>query len=207
MNDLESRLAALGDALVLDDGDLVDDVLARLDGPPAARPTGSRPLRLAAAIVLVLALVAVAIPDARRTVAEWLGLDGVRVERRPDLVIDQTVPPPSEAAAAAPGESRVMTVEGRSVIVSTIDGTLDDGLLTKTVGASTTVTEVEVGGSRGLWIAGEPHEVVYVAGDGEVVVERVAADTLLWQHGDLIHRVEGFDQLAEAVDFADDFGT
>ena len=36
---------------------------------------------------------------------------------------------------------------------------------------------------------------------GEIVVERVAANTLLWQRDGVLWRVEGFTRLSEALDF------
>lgn len=203
MTDLEDRLARLGDVLLVDDdAGLVDDVLARLDEPTDGRRMW---LRAAAVLVLVVVAVVVAVPSSRRTVADWFGLDGVRVERRPDLVVDDTVP--SLSSAPAPGESEVVTIDGEPVVVSTIDGTLDAGFLTKVVGASTSVIEVDVSGAPGLWIAGRPHELLYVGPDGEGLVERMAANTLLWQEGTLIWRIEGIDDLDAALAFAQDLGT
>ena len=53
-----------------------------------------------------------------------------------------------------------------------------------------------------MWIDGAPHEVFYRDGDGEVVFERFAGNTLLWQEGDVLYRVEGFPTLADALAYA-----
>ena len=91
-----------------------------------------------------------------------------------------------------------MDVDGRRIIVSAVRGELTEQLIVKTVGSSDQIEEVTVDGHPGLWFAGAPHHVMYDAPIGDVVVERVAADTLVWQDGDSLFRVEGFDRLADA---------
>ena len=55
----------------------------------------------------------------------------------------------------------------------------------------------------GLWFSGQPHEVLYDSANGDVVVERVAANTLVWQEGDVLLRIEGFAELSDALHFAE----
>jgi hypothetical protein len=95
-----------------------------------------------------------------------------------------------------------MVVDGVAVLVSALDGTIDGGLITKAVGGDSSVREVDVAGHRGVWIDGAPHDLAYLTGDGEVVFERFAGNTLLWQDGDVLYRVEGFPTLADALGFA-----
>ena len=131
--------------------------------------------------------------------ARWLGLDDVSVE------IDPRLSPSSPAGTfttPGPGESRVIAVDGRPILVSAIAGTFDDVLISKTVASSDQVQSVEVVGWPGLWIEGGPHEVMYRALDGSVLVERVAANTLLWQQADVLVRLEGFIDLESALDHA-----
>ena len=101
-----------------------------------------------------------------------------------------------------PGRSSTMVVDGVAVLVSALDGTIDGGLITKAVGGDSSVREVDVAGHRGVWIDGAPHDLAYLTGDGEVVFERFAGNTLLWQDGDVLYRVEGFPTLADALGFA-----
>ncbi len=167
-------------------------------GPAAGVATAARS-GVAAAIALLAAGIALQ-PDARRAVARWLGLDGVLV------VVDRGLeegPAPTSFDLPGPGESRVLEVDGRQILVSTLRGTWDGELLRKTVGTSAQIEEVEVDGNRGLWISGAPHEVFYESSDGRVAIERVAADTLLWQDDGVLWRVEGFDRLADALAFAE----
>lgn len=207
MIELEEQLRNLAPSLQLDETDLVERVMAEIDtshrtasirhgGDPGRRRWA---LAAAAVIVLVVAVVA-AIPGPRRTVARWFGLDGVTVELRPDLSVPASVP--SSFDLPGPGASRVVTVDSREILVSALEGRLTDGSIGKTVGGASTVEQVVVSGSPGLWISGAPHEVVYETIDGSVTVRRFAADTLLWQVDDTLYRVEGFDDLDAALTFA-----
>ena len=101
-----------------------------------------------------------------------------------------------------PGESRVVDVEGRQILVSTVSGTMSPRMITKTVQSSNQVEEVDVDGAVGLWIAGPPHEIGYESPPGQPVFERMAGNTLIWQRGDVITRVEGFADLEAALAFA-----
>ena len=80
---------------------------------------------------------------------------------------------------------------------------IDERLITKTVGSTDQIRQVEVMGRPGLWITGDAHQVRYLSPEGDVVVDRVAADTLLWQDGAVLFRVEGFDDLADALAFVE----
>jgi hypothetical protein len=197
-DDLAIRLASLGDALDLDDASPVDVLLERLERPSSR--TWRRGWLVAAAIVTLVAGVVALLPDAREAVARWFGLEGLSIEVDPEL----SVPPvPTSFESPGPGESRIAVVDGREILVSAIPGTLQRALIEKTVGASDQVREVVVDGQPGLWISGAPHEVVYESPGGAIAVERAAANTLLWSDGAVLYRVEGFDELADAVSFAE----
>jgi hypothetical protein len=197
--ELIDRLRALGDALAFDDAQLVDGVLGRIDG---RRQSGARRWLLTAAAVLLAVLIAVAvIPDSRRAVARWFGLEGVTVEVDPDVT---GTADPVTFDLPGPGESQVTVVAGRPILVSTVDGTLSPRMITKSVQSTTQIEQVDVSGAPGLWIAGAAHEIGYESPLGNPVFERMAGDTLLWQRGDVITRVEGFDDLEAALAFARD---
>lgn len=199
MNELETRLAELGDRLDLDADNLVDDVIARLDEPVTPSHGRLRWLSVAAAIVVVIAVVVAATPGSRRTVARWLGLEQVRIEVRPDL---ERTGPPVTLGLPGPGDSRIVDVDGSSILVSALDGRIDGSMITKSVASSDSVIEVAVSGHPGLWIDGAPHQVSYTTTDGETHVVRAAAGTLLWQDGPVLYRVEGFDAVDDALAFA-----
>ena len=206
MTRLEDRLRALGDVLDIDRPDLADAVLARLDetdDDPSGEATGrvARWVRVAAVAATAMAVSVAIVPSSRSAVADWLGFDGADVERRPDLEVPVT-PDPLDRA---PGT--LVTVDGTEVLVSEFIGSLDTPAVSKTVGDGSAVVEVEVGGAPALWIEGDPHEVAFLDADGEVVVERFAGNTLLWQDGRVIRRVEGFDDVDAAIDLAESVGT
>ncbi len=209
MTMLDERLRALGDVLDIDaDDGLPDAVLARLDERPTI--TGRPLLRIAAALVVVLALVAVAVPSSRRTVADWLGFDGVRLDRRPGAP-PASVPDPvgsgtdrNGSAAEEPGPvGTVVEVGDDEILVSEFVGTLDNPAIGKIVGDGTRVRRVDVGGGLGLWIDGAPHDVTFFDAGGEIVLERFAGNTLLWQDGSMIRRLEGFSDVESAIDYAE----
>ena len=94
-------------------------------------------------------------------------------------------------------------MNGTQILVSTLIGRLGETLISKSVASSDHVAEVEVNGQPGLWISGGAHEVMYESPVGRIVVERVAGNTLLWQHDGVLSRVEGFDDLSQALAFAE----
>ena len=204
-DDVIARLVELGERLEVDDGQLVDDVLDRVADPTQRSASVDQPHRrwwLVAAAIVALVVGFVAHPSGREAMARWFGLDGVSID------VDPTMPTaPSESSAEpfrvpGPGESELVTVGGREVLFSAVDGRLSEAGITKTVRSSDQISEVRIGDHPGLWITGEPHQVAYESPGGEVVVERVASNTLLWQDGPVLFRVEGFDDLADALEFA-----
>jgi hypothetical protein len=196
LDDLTEQLRALGDALEFDDANLAESVLRRIDTEPRSR---ARLWFVAAAALLVILVGLALIPDSRRAVARWFGLESVTVEVDP--AVTGTAAPVS-FDLPGPGESRVVDVDGRQILVSTVTGTLSERMITKSVQSSSQVQEVDVDGARGLWIAGPPHEVGYETPAGDPVFERMASNTLLWQRGGVLTRVEGFADLDAALAFA-----
>jgi hypothetical protein len=74
----------------------------------------------------------------------------------------------------------------------------------KFLGQGTSLTRVDVGASPGFWLSGEPHEVVYLDPDGEVVRDSVrrAGDVLVWADGGVTYRIEGASSLDLALRIA-----
>jgi hypothetical protein len=68
-----------------------------------------------------------------------------------------------------------------------------DLIAEKLVGPGTRVESVDVDGAPGAWIAGDPHVIVFFDERGQVRQEalRLAGDTLVWERGRLLVRVEG----------------
>lgn len=181
MIDIEHDLARLGEQLALDDDGLVDDVLGRLD-TPAASGRSQRWL-VAAAVLLVVVAAALIVPSSRQAIADWFGLDGVRIEQEPDLTV------PADASDQSPA----------GVTYDEFDGSLDLDVITKVLGDESAIRRVDVGGLPGLWIDGAPHELLMRDADGSTLTRRFAGNTLLWQDGDTVHRIEGAATLEEAL--------
>ena len=57
-------------------------------------------------------------------------------------------------------------------------------------------------GAPAYWITGGPHVFLYTDADGDAQEVRVAEDTLVWQRGDTIVRVEGDITLERAQEIA-----
>jgi hypothetical protein len=171
---------------------------------------------------LVAALAAWA--PARDTVAGWLGVRGVVIQRVPVEPTPPAASPglygmpttlsgarsraafpvrePIGAAGAAvyysdqlPGGevAFVSSVGGRQVVVTEVGGQLQSFSLQKALGPDTTLTPVTVNGRNGFWLAGHPHLFFFVGSDGRVVEDslRLAGNTLVWEQGGVIYRVEG----------------
>jgi len=111
----------------------------------------------------------------------------------PDAVyLDSEVPGGEVALAYAPRPGIPLVKQtGLGVLITEFRGDLIPGFLSKEVGPSTTLEETSVTGDPGWWIAGEPHLVfVQVGGTDQQVSLRMAANTLIWEHGGVTYRIE-----------------
>ncbi|MBB6350365.1 hypothetical protein FHU36_006937 [Nonomuraea muscovyensis] len=171
--------------------------------------------RVVVAVVLAVVAVTAATPQGRAAVAHLLRYAGVelRVGRAPAPVRTPATVPGERAVApdkleslvnfpirrpAALGAPRTVLVGDGGRVVSMLwpDGTrLDqfDGApepyFFKQLGVSP--EPVRLGDTTAWWIGGE-HPLGYIRrADGASVPLRQAGPTLLWQHGDVGHRLEG----------------
>jgi len=80
-----------------------------------------------------------------------------------------------------------------------------DFILKKLAGAGTQVEHVDVGGSPGLFLGGEPHVVLLLDSEGQVVEEsaRLAQHVLVWESGGVAYRLEGDFTRDEALKLAE----
>ena len=190
MSELETRLAEL--AVEWPEApDVAPRVRARLEARPRRRlwPRIAIP-------VAVVALVA-AVPPARSTVLDWLGLDGVKIERVPEaptpaptttpLELGQRVPraplvpgelgPPDEVYRA----DDIVTLlyrpraglpesenTGAGALLTLIPGRTNPVYMRKLAGPDTTIERVTVDGEPGFWLAGASHGLLYEHPSGGV---------------------------------------
>jgi len=81
---------------------------------------------------------------------------------------------------------------GVGLLLTEFRGSVNQEFFEKMIGPGSTITPVMIGDVAGWWISGEPHEIVYLDPQGEIIADsrRVAGDTLLWTRGDLTFRME-----------------
>jgi hypothetical protein len=123
----------------------------------------------------------------------------------PDAVyVDREVPGGEVALAYTPRPGIPLVRQTNlGVLVTEFRGDLIPNFLTKEVGPSTTLEETSVNGDPGWWIAGEPHWVfVKVGGTDQQVSLRMAANTLIWEHGGITYRIESGLSRADAFQIA-----
>ena len=82
-----------------------------------------------------------------------------------------------------------------------------DGFVKKAAGRGTTIERVTVGGEPGFFVSGEEHFVMFLE-DGLVHDEptSLAGNTLLWNRGDLLVRLEADIERDEALELAESVG-
>jgi hypothetical protein len=185
---LDARLVAMGEALEFPRaGSLADDVMAALEQPEVEEHRWRRPLLAVAAVALLVIAATLAVPASRRAVARWFGFGSYRIERVVDF--------PDVDAGPAPIGPLVTR------------GDLTTDAFVKLARIGTDVREVDVNGRPGFWISGGPHLFFTYDRNGMRQEQRLAGNTLVWQQGDQIVRVEGVDlTLEEALQIAADLG-
>jgi hypothetical protein len=106
------------------------------------------------------------------------------------------------ASAAMPAPTGAPVAGGLpvAILVMELPGSTDVIYLQKVLPPGTTIEPVTVDGHPGFWIAGQPHELLYVTPNGTIVSEpaRLASNVLVWNDGALTIRIEGAADLATA---------
>lgn len=96
---------------------------------------------------------------------------------------------------------------GIGLLVQVIDGALDREHVEKLVVSDpgTSVAAVQVGDADGFWITGPPHLVRLIDPDGRTssLPTRLAGDTLVWESGGVLYRMESAMGLDEALRIAE----
>jgi hypothetical protein len=90
---------------------------------------------------------------------------------------------------------------GRPLLFSEFRGGGTAIYIEKALGPGTALRRLTVDGGPGAWLAGEPHRFVYTDARGRIDEQtlRLASNTLLWERGGLVMRLEGARTLREAL--------
>jgi hypothetical protein len=93
-------------------------------------------------------------------------------------------------------------ITGVGALMSVMPATINEGFFQKTLGDAT-VRSVDVDGAQGYWIEGSPHQLLFEFG-GQIQPDtlRLATNTLLWQRGDFVYRLEADVDLDTALRIA-----
>jgi hypothetical protein len=163
-------------------------------GTTAAEPEPEPELGLGSAVSITDAMARTGLPDP--SPAALGKAQAIHVVQPPNSGQIVLVYPPSELVGRSP-------VTGVGALVSVMAARMDGGFFQKTLGTSATVRSVDVGGADGFWIAGAPHQLYFVF-DGEMETDtlRLATNTLLWQRGDHVYRLEADISLETALRIA-----
>jgi hypothetical protein len=96
------------------------------------------------------------------------------------------------------------SVTGAGALVSVMPAHIEAGFFEKTLGSTSTVRSASVDGDVGYWIEGSPHQLMFVFGD-QIQPDRLrlATNTLLWQRGDYVYRLEAGVDLETAIRIAE----
>ncbi len=92
------------------------------------------------------------------------------------------------ATPAIPAGSQAPVAGGTpvAILVMEFPGSSDAQYLVKMLPPGTTIAPVTVDGHAGYWIAGQPHELLYLAPNGDIENEpaRLSSNVLAWNDGD-----------------------
>lgn len=202
------------------------------DGGLPRRRRRERPLAIALAVLLAVAAGVLAFsPGARSAFLEIFRLNGATVERVEELPNVRTTGrlPLGERVSRAEAERRVgfellelgrpdaVFVRGGTVatlvygpvdnprlVLSQLRGSIFERFVKKTAAAGTTVERVTVRGAPGLFVSGDEHYVMFRNELGEIDGEPtyLAGNTLLWNRGKLLLRLEADLSRGEALELA-----
>lgn len=90
-------------------------------------------------------------------------------------------------------------------LITQFRASVDETFLKKSVAGGGEVRFVDVRGTTGFWLTGEPHTFIYVESDGDTREEtaRLAGNVLLWEENGITYRVEGPRSLRDAQRMAE----
>jgi hypothetical protein len=97
--------------------------------------------------------------------------------------------------------------KGVSVLVTETSGTIDPRFAKQLLAGKTQVDFMTVNGQQGIWISGAPHTLSYRSGSGaeRTLKVRLVGNALVWDHGNVLLRIEGARTLPGALRLATSF--
>jgi hypothetical protein len=98
----------------------------------------------------------------------------------------------------------VASETGVAALITEARGSVDKNFFGKMLGPDTTLEEVTVAGHQGYWVAGAPHIFLFIDANGNVRDEtmRLATNTLIFEEGGTVVRIEGNLTKAQAIAIA-----
>jgi hypothetical protein len=146
--------------------------------------------------------------EAARTQVKWkitvpqsLGQpDEVYLQQPPDGPVQGEVTLVYAARPGIPASGQT----GVSVLITEVRGAVNQGVFGKMLGSEATLQEVQVNGHPGYWIAGKPHVFFFIDESGQFRNEtmRLATNTLIFDNGGTVVRIEGDLTKAQALEIA-----
>jgi hypothetical protein len=97
---------------------------------------------------------------------------------------------------------------GVSVLVTEARGAVNEQFFQKVLGTGVKIEPVSVDGHSGFWISGQPHDIVFTDADGNPYFEtlRLASNTLIFDDGGTVVRIEGDMTRQQAIDIGRSLG-
>jgi len=132
--------------------------------------------------------------EARRRAGFEVLLPSLAGLGQPDHVYYNEVPSGGSVSLVwGPRPGYPADTNGIGLVVTEFQATVDPGVWEKMLYEGTTVTSTDVGGHAALWIGGGKHTFFYRDASGRQVDSslRLVGDTLIWESGGLVLRVEG----------------
>ncbi len=188
---------AVGRWLGFDSVRIVPTTGSELDLPEATFPASLPQPTLEPAATAAATETGLPVPS-----APGLGKGAITVVHPPATGQVVVVYPPSAALPATP-------IDGVGAILATLPGQINGGLFTKMAGPGVEVEAFQLVTADGrtvpaYWVGGEPHTLLFEteAGGIESAELRLASNTLLWQVGSVIYRLESVLDRAAATTVA-----
>lgn len=149
----------------------------------------------------------VSLEEARRQVSYRILVPGLPKLGEPDTVYVGEPPPGGQVSLvyrARPGLPRAAETDV-AVLLTEFRGSTRRVYFDKVLGPDTELEAVNINGGRGYWIEGAPHVFAYEDANKNIQQEklRLAANTLIWEQGELTLRLEGELSKEEALRVAE----